>query len=220
ASPKHVIPEPATMLLFGVTGGIGCGKTAVCKILKEKGVPILEADPLAKELTNRLPEIRQALILEFGKDVYGQDGKLNKDFLSQIVFSNPEAREKVNQIIHPHVLNWINEEAKRLHTDENQKLVGVEAALIYESKMDRMLDAVVVVSAPLEKRIKWLQKRNNVSGEEILKRIDSQMPLAEKVKRADYVIENDGSLSDLEKKVDLLYKWLQKQQMKSSAEEK
>ncbi|MFQ5824568.1 MAG: dephospho-CoA kinase [bacterium] len=203
------------MLLFGVTGGIGCGKTAVCNILKEKGVPIIEADPLAKELTNRLPEIRQALTGEFGKDVYDEDGRLNKDVLSQIVFSNPEAREKVNQIIHPHVLRWIREEAQRLQIEENQKLVGVEAALIFESKMDKMLGAVVVVSAPLEKRIKWLQERNRLSKEEILKRMNSQMPLVDKIRRADYVIENDGSLTDLAKKVDLLYKWLRKQQMRN-----
>jgi dephospho-CoA kinase len=96
----------------------------------------------------------------------------------------------------------------------------VEAALIYESKMDGMLDAVVVVSAPFEKRIQWLQKRNNLSREEILKRIDSQMPLADKVKRADYVIENDGSVADLAKKVDLLCQWLRKLQKRNLLEEK
>ncbi len=198
------------MLLFGVTGGIGCGKTVVCNFLKQKGIPIIEADPLAKELTNRLPEIRQALIAEFGRKVYNPDGKLNKDVLSQIVFSDPKAREKINQIIHPHVLNWIKEEAQRLQKEEKQKLVGVEAALIYEAEMDKMLNAVIVVSAPLEKRIQWLQARNKVPREEILKRIHSQMLLDEKIGRADYVIENDGSLGELEKKVDLLHQWLKK----------
>jgi len=197
------------MLLFGITGGIGCGKTAVCNFLREKGVPIIEADPLAKELTNRLPDIHRALKAEFGDDIYSKEGQLNKEKLTEIVFYDSVAREKVNQIIHPHVIDWIKDEAERLHREESQKFVGVEAALIFESKMDKMLDAIVVVSAPLEKRIQWIQERNNLSRAEILKRINSQIPLEEKVKRADYVIENDGTLEVLDKKVNLLYQWLQ-----------
>jgi len=196
------------MLLFGITGGIGCGKSSVCNFLREKSVSIIEADPLAKELTNRLPDIRKALKVEFGDDVYSKEGQLNKEKLTEIVFYDSVAREKVNQIIHPHVINWIKEETERLHREESQKFVGVEAALIFESKMDEMLDAIVVVSAPLEKRIQWIQERNNLSREEILKRINSQIPLEEKVKRADYVIENDGTLEDLDKKVNLFYQWL------------
>lgn len=196
------------MFLFGVTGGIGCGKTSVCKFLKEKGVPIIEADLLAKELTNQLPAIRQALKNEFGEEVYTKEGHLNKNKLSKLVFSDATARKRVNQIIHPHVLRWIEEEVQRLYTEENQNLIGVEAALIYESRMNKMLDAVVVVSAPLEKRIRWIEKRNNLTKEEILKRIDSQMSLSEKIQLADYVITNDGSLKDLAKQVDTLYHWL------------
>jgi dephospho-CoA kinase len=196
------------MFIFGVTGGIGCGKSVVCNFLKAKSLPIIEADPLAKELTNRSPEIRQALKAEFGEDVYSENGQLNKEKLSEIVFNDSGAREKVNRIIHPHVIDWIKAEAQRLHREADQNLIGVEAALIFESNMDQMLDAVVVVSAPLADRIRWLQKRNNLSREEILKRINSQMPLTEKMKRADYVIENDGTLEDLGKRVDLLYQWL------------
>jgi dephospho-CoA kinase len=124
-----------------------------------------------------------------------------------LVFSDAAARRRVNEIIHPHVLREIKTQVQRLAAEGNQ-LVGVEAALIFESEMNRTLDAVVVVSAPLEKRIEWIRKRNNLSREEILKRIQSQMPLAEKIQLADYVIENDGSLHDLSAKVDELYLWL------------
>lgn len=196
------------MFLFGVTGGIGSGKTVVCNFLKEKDIPIIEADPLAKQLTSQLPEIRQALIEKFGDDVYTANGELNKEKLSKLVFSDPSTRLQVNDIIHPPVLHWIKEEARRLYKEENQPLVGVEAALIYESQMEQILDAVVVVNAPLENRIRWIQKRNNFSEEEILERINSQMPISEKVKRADYVLENEGSLTDLAKQVDALYDWL------------
>lgn len=196
------------MFIFGVTGGIGCGKSAVCSFLKVKSLTIIKADPLAKELTNRSPEIRHALKAEFGEDVYSENGQLNKEKLSKLVFYDSGTREKVNRIIHPHVIDWIKAEAQRLYREAGQELIGVEAALIFESNMVQMLDAVVVVSAPLEDRIHWLQKRNNLSREEIFKRIKSQMPLTKKIKRADYVIKNDGTLEDLEKKVDLLYQWL------------
>lgn len=195
------------MLLFGVTGGIGSGKTAVCNFLREKDVPILEADSLAKDLTNHSPEIRQALVTEFGKNVYLDSGTLNKDLLSQLVFSDAGTRDRINQIIHPQVFKAIQDRVNQFKK-ENQNLVGVEAALIYESKMERILNAVVVVTAPMEKRIEWMKSRDGFSQEEILKRINSQMPLEEKIKRADYVIENDDALSDLTEKVDGLYNWL------------
>lgn len=196
------------MLVFGVTGGIGSGKTVVCQCLKQKGIPIIEADPLAKQLTNRLPEIRQALTREFGADVYTPEGGLNVEKMSSIIFSDAKARQRVNEIIHPHVLNYIRDEIKRLQEEEKQSLVGVEAALIYESQMQSMLDLVAVVSAPLEKRIQWIQRRSNLSEAEIRNRIAAQMPLSEKVKRADYVIENDSSLADLERKVERFHQWL------------
>ena len=195
------------MILFGVTGGIGSGKTAVCNFLKEKKIPIIEADPLARDLTNHSPEIRQTLVAEFGKDVYLDSGNLNKDLLSQLVFSDAATRERVNQIIHPPVFKAIQDRVNQLK-QENQSLAGVEAALIFESKMERILNAVIVVAAPMKKRIEWIKSRDGFSQEEILKRINSQMPLEEKIKRADYVIDNDHALSDLAEKVDEMYNWL------------
>ncbi|MCH8954957.1 dephospho-CoA kinase [candidate division KSB1 bacterium] len=195
------------MLLFGVTGGIGSGKTVVCNFLREKDIPIIEADPLAKELTNHSPEIRRALVTEFGKDVYLDSGTVNKDLLSQLVFNDAGTRERINQIIHPQVFKAIQGRVNQFKK-ENHQLVGVEAALIYESQMERILNAVVVVTAPMEKRIEWIKSRDGFSQEEILKRMNSQIPLEEKIKRADYVIDNEGSLSDLAKKVDAFYHWL------------
>ncbi|MFQ5639198.1 MAG: dephospho-CoA kinase [bacterium] len=196
------------MFLFGITGGIGSGKTTVCNLLKAEGVPIIEADPLAKELTNTLPQIRHALVKEFGEDIYNAAGQFDKRKLNQLVFADPATRKRVEQIIHPHVLHHIREKAKRLADEERQTLIGVEAALIYESQLDKMLDAVVVVTAPLDKRVAWLQKRNPLSREEIIQRMQAQMPESETLPRADYVVSNEGSLAELKQQSEKLLQWL------------
>lgn len=207
--PFSILNLPAiTMFLFGITGGIGSGKSTICEFLRKRDIPIIAADPLAKRLTNELSEIRKALTNKFGAEVYTETGELNRDKLSAIVFSDEAARQRVNEIIHPHVFNWIQGEVARLQNEEERTLVGVEAALIYESEMEKILDAVVVVTAPLERRIDWIAGRDQLSQSDIRKRIDAQMPISEKVRRADYVIENNGTLADLETQVDDLHKWL------------
>lgn len=198
------------MLLFGVTGGIGSGKTVVCSRLKDKNIPIIEADSLAKELTNTLPEIREQLVANFGSEIFAASGAMDKERLARLVFSDATAREKVNRIIHPHVLYAIRNQARQFRQLGNP-LVGVEAALIYESGMEKMLDAVVVVDAPLSHRMQWIQQRNRLPVAEVRKRIDAQMAIEEKVARADYVLQNDGALTDLARKVDELHLWLLKQ---------
>lgn len=202
-------------MLFGVTGGIGSGKTAVCACLKVKNIPIIEADPLARELTQTVPEIRDELVATFGQDLFSACGDLNKEELAKLVFSDVAAREQINRIIHPHVLNAIREQAEEFRLQGNQ-LVGVEAALIYESGMQEMLDAVVVVDAPLGHRMQWIRERNHLTVAEATKRIDSQMPVEQKVARADYVLLNNGSLIDLSRKVDELHLWLLAKEKSSS----
>lgn len=204
------------MQLFGVTGGIGSGKSTVCKLLQQQGIHIIAADPLAKDLTRTSPEIRTALIAEFGPAIYLPDGEPNKDKLRELVFSSPETRDRINSIIHPVVLTWIENEANRLHADEDKELIGVEAALIFESGMQRMLDAVVVVHAPLDKRRQWLQQRDNIDAETVSQRMAAQMPVDEKLRRADYVVHNHGSILDLQQEVDKLATWLRQELGKQS----
>ncbi len=195
------------MLCFGITGGIGCGKTMVSEGLRRRGVLVIDADSLAKELTNTLPEIREKLVAAFGPDVYLSDGSLNRERLSSLVFRDPEARERINAIIHPAVQHEVERRFQEA-ADRGARIAGVEAALIYESGMDRTLDVVVVVTAPLERRIKWLRKRDGLSRQKVLQRMNAQMPLEEKEARADYVVRNDGSLQDLEVRIAELHQWL------------
>ncbi|MCG8605252.1 dephospho-CoA kinase [bacterium] len=196
------------MFLFGVTGGIGSGKSTVCDLLRAKGIPIIEADPLAKELTNRLPEIQEALKAEFGADIYFPNGLLNKAKLTQLVFTDSITRRRINGIIHPHVLKAIKAEAARLETQDGHHLIGVEAALIFEAKMENELDAVIVVDAPEEIRMHRIGGRDHLKPNDIRQRMDSQMRVSEKRRKADYLIDNIGSLVELSLEVDKLYDWL------------
>lgn len=194
------------MFLFGVTGGIGSGKTVVCEYLREKNLPILNSDSIAKDLINNHPQIQKRLIASFGQDVYSKPNQINTKKMSGLVFEKEGARENINRIVHPFVFEHIKNEASKMQNEA--ALLGVEAALIYESQMEKILNAVVVVDAPFEKRIEWIQKRNNFARDEIVKRIESQMPVEDKIQSADYVIYNNSDLDALKNKVETLVDWL------------
>lgn len=194
------------MFLFGVTGGIGSGKTVVCDYLRKRNLPVLNSDSIARDLINNHPQIQKKLIESFGQDIYSESNKINTEKMSRLVFGDKNARENIDRIVHPFVFEYIKNESSKLQG--GTPFLGVEAALIYESKMEEILNAVIVVDAPFEKRIEWLQKRNDFSREEIVKRIESQMPVEDKVQLADYVIYNDSDLDALKNKVEILSNWL------------
>lgn len=194
------------MFLFGVTGGIGSGKTVVCDYLRKRNLPVLNSDSIARDLINNHPQIQKKLIESFGLDIYSELNKINTEKMSRLVFGDKNARENIDRIVHPFVFEYIKNESSKLQG--GTPLLGVEAALIYESKMEKILNAVIVVDAPFEKRIEWLQKRNDFSREEIVKRIESQMPVEDKVQLADYVVYNDSDLNALKNKVEILSNWL------------
>ena len=196
------------MIKIGITGGIGCGKSEVCNILKRAGIPIIRADQVAKLLINNKETIKTEIKQSFGNDVYLANGELNREKVAQIIFNDETAKQKINEIVHPHVLQYQQQTLERLEKSGKFNIAGVEAALIYEAGSATQFDLIVVVSAEKKTVFKRLLERDGLSKDEILKRIESQMPLAEKVKRADYVIHNDGTLQALEIEVENLLKWL------------
>jgi len=196
------------MFLFGITGGIGSGKSLVCNFLRQCDIPIMDADRLAKDITVNDEQVRSELIAEFGQNVYLENGQLNKDYMSGLVFSKPDARVKINKIIHPRVLTAITSEARALHENKGHALIGIEAALIYEAGMENIFDAIIVVDAPLDKRIEWVRKRNLLTKAEVSRRINAQTPAIEKRKLADFVLLNDAGLTELKGKSHQLQQWL------------
>jgi dephospho-CoA kinase len=179
------------MLKVGITGGIGTGKTTVCTIFSSMGIPVYYADDRAKWLMQHDENLVAQLKAAFGEQVYAPDGQLDRAYLSSLVFNNAEQLNILNGIVHPAVFmdgfSWEQEMAEAGHA-----YVLREAALLVETGSYKLLDKLIVVSAPLELRIERVMARDNCSREAVLSRIDKQLPEAEKLKLADFVIQNDG----------------------------
>ncbi len=195
------------MIVVGLTGGIGCGKSEVRKMLAQAGYTVLDADKLARELSNTNVGIIGAIKEEFGAEMYDERDRLQRKALAHIVFGDRKKMEKLNGIIHPRVIRSVELELEE-RQKRGERVAFVEAALHYEIKWNEAMDLMVVVSAPLPLRVQRVMQRDNVDEETVHKRIAFQLPLEEKVKQAHYVIENDGDLQQLEEAAHRLIAWL------------
>ena len=200
------------MLKLGITGGIGCGKSEFCKMLEEKGIAIIHADLVAREMMDTNEEIISRVKKILGEEAYLPNGKLDRKRVAEIIFNDENAKQRINQIVHPQVIEYQKKELEKLERSGKFKFAGVEAALIFEAGAELQFDVVVVVVASETTVINRLMKRDGLSRQEIMKRIESQMPLSEKIKRADIVIHNDGSPDELNHEVNRLLYWLNNQE--------
>jgi dephospho-CoA kinase len=188
-------------LRVGVTGGIGSGKSTVCKLFAQMGRVVISADEIARELTATSDDIKAAIRETFGDEVFHPSGALNRKALAEVVFNNQEAKEKLNAIIHPLVFETIEARINALKPSQRSPYVIIEAALIYESRMDDDMHYVIVVDAKEELRIERVMERDEVDRAAVLARIRSQMNVQEKVELADFVIVNEGTEADLIERV-------------------
>lgn len=176
---------------IGITGGIGGGKTTVCKVFRILGIPVFEADAVARQLMDEDEEIKKAMVAEFGESVYTADGKLNREFLAAAIFANNELREKVNGLVHPAVHNaffrW------KEQNNEFPYLI-YEAAILFEGGFNRHMDYTILVTAPEEQRVARVMKRNGMTEGKVWERIRSQMPDDRKRGLADHCIDNDDNI--------------------------
>ena len=177
------------MLKVGITGGIGSGKTTVCQIFATLGIPIYYADVRAKELMVSDADLIQQIQKLLGENAY-LNGELNRKYIAEKAFHDKNLLQQLNTIVHPAVfqdtLNWFQK-----HHDKAYTLY--EAAIMFESGSYKLMDKMITVFAPLEDRISRTMKRDHISREEVLERVDKQMLEEEKMKRADFVIYNDHS---------------------------
>jgi dephospho-CoA kinase len=177
------------MISVGITGGIGSGKTSVCRFFKTLGIPVYYADERAKWLMEHDVDLKKKITDTFGSEAY-INGILNRQFLAKTVFANDEQLKKLNALVHPAVgadtANWMQQQ---LH----QPYVLYEAAILFESGSYKMLDKIITVFAPKELRLKRVIERDKVSREDVEARMNKQLPDEEKMEKSDFVIYNDGS---------------------------
>jgi dephospho-CoA kinase len=192
------------MRVFGLTGGIGSGKSTVAKRLRARGLSVVNADELSREAVSAGSPGLARIEEYFGPSVLRENGELNRAQLGEIVFSDPEARRALDGIVHPIVRRMA---AERFHViaSTGEPLACYEVPLLYEVGLAEIYRPVVVVSASLEQRKRNLAARDGFNEAQISARIAAQMPLAEKVRRADYVIENAGSLAELDQATDAVF---------------
>ncbi len=176
-------------LQVGITGGIGSGKSLVCKVFAALGVPVYDADSRAKAIMTTDGILVNQIKEEFGNLAYAEDGSLNRSYLSEQIFQHPHKRDKLNALVHPRVAvdtdRWVDEQSGKVY-------VIREAALMFESGSYKKLDASIVVTAPEWLRIKRVLQRDPQRSEEAVRRImKAQIPEEESRKRANFIIEND-----------------------------
>ena len=178
------------MMKIGIAGGIGSGKSYVCQRLRERGYEVYDCDNAAKRLIRTSPMIREQLTQLIGADAYNQEGQLNKAVISRFLLASADNQKAINDIVHPAVFSDFEESGMR----------WMESAIMYESGIYRLVNRVIVVTAPIEIRIQRVMKRDHLSRKKVLEWIGRQLPQEEVVKRADYELINDGE-TDIEQQL-------------------
>jgi len=197
-------------LIVGLTGGIGGGKSTVALMFKDLGAKIVDADKLGHSVILPHRPAWERIARLFGKDILRNDLTIDREQLSKIVFTNQTLLKKINEITHPEIIKLIKKEINlaKNKTDSQEEILIIDAALIYEAKIDGLMNKIIVVYIDEDEQIKRLIKRNNLSKDEALQRIKSQMPMKEKAEMADYVIDNSNSLDKTREQVEKIWQSL------------
>lgn len=197
------------MLVVGITGSIGAGKTTLASMLKEKGAEVLDADLIAHEAMEPQSPAWQEVVDEFGESVLGKNKEIDRKKLAEIVFANSEKLKALNRIVHPRVIERVNSKLKELRKEKPNTIAVIDAPLLIEAGMKEMLDLLMVVVTKEELRLARAAGLG-LTAVEMRNRNEKQMPQGEKARYADYIIENEGGLEELKQKAEDLWQILQK----------
>jgi dephospho-CoA kinase len=193
------------MILIGITGGIGSGKTEMAKIFQKLGAKILSGDEIGKDVVEKNPQLLKKLVKTFGDEILDSKKRLNRKKLGKIAFSSPSLTKKLNSIVHPFLLKDLKEKIKSLKKKGYKKTLVIDAALIVEWELQKELDYLIFVDCSKEKRIKRLTQQKDYSRKEAEGRIKAQLPESKKRKLADFTIENEGNVRELRKSAEALW---------------
>lgn len=188
------------MIVIGLTGGIGTGKSEVARIFQELGAVLINADQIGHQAYTPHSEIWQEVVKAFGEEILQPNGEIDRKKLGSIVFADPDQLTRLNQIMHPRMARMVAQQVQELR-EQGADVVVVEAALLFEAGWDSLVGEVWSTESPENLVIKRLQSRSGLSQEEAKKRIDSQMSAEERKSRSQVVVDNSGDLIELERVV-------------------
>jgi dephospho-CoA kinase len=191
------------MEVYGLTGGIGSGKSTVASVIEEYGIPVVSADELSRMVVMPGSKGLEEVVAAFGEGILGEDGHLDRAKLAEIVFSDEERRVELERILHPRIRSRFEEVLDALEK-AGQRLVIYEVPLLFENNIQEILDGVIVVSARNDLRIARVGDRDGLSADETRARMAAQMDEATRQSLADYVLTNNGDRMDLRREVELL----------------
>jgi len=205
------------MIRIGLTGNIASGKSEIAKMLADRGATVIDADVLAREAVRPETQALKDIVKRWGKDVLKNDGSLDRAALRQIVFADQSELDALNRIVHPGVTRLRDREIARARERGDQIVVCV-IPLLFERNIVEEFDAIVLVDAPRPLRLERMVASRGLEATDAMNMIASQMPAELKRARADYVIENNGSLQDLQRDVDALWSFLQRNAVETESE--
>lgn len=188
------------MRVFGLTGGIGCGKSTVADMFRAEGIPVVDADRIARDVTAPGQFAYLEIVHRFGRGILAADGAIDRARLADIVFSDPARRRELEDITHPRIVEGIAYALNGLAAEGHPAAI-VEAALIHEKGRGGMFEAVIAIRCQKFQQVARLMERDGLSKEKILLRLDAQMDADRKAKASDHVIDNSGDLESTRTRV-------------------
>jgi dephospho-CoA kinase len=197
--------EAGILLKIGLTGGAATGKSTVSEILRGLGAYIIDVDLIGREVVEKGSPCLKEIAAQFGEDMLQPDGSLDRKKMGDLVFADREKLERLNAIVHPAMTARVEEKIKKLEGDQSTRTVVVDAAILIEMGLRRLVDCLWLVWADRKTQVERLMTRDGMSQEKAENIINSQMPMEEKERYADVVIENTGTLQDLETKIRKLW---------------
>lgn len=205
-------------MVIGLTGGIGTGKSTVSQILKDRGFSVIDLDVISHEVIE-FSSVVEKIVQNFGREVLDEDEAgnctISREKLGKIIFADKEKRLALNSIMHPEILKVMHKKILECKSEKN-KIIFVEVQLLFEVQWEKEFDYILLVAAKRDMQVRRVLERDKRSEEEAWNIINSQMSLDEKREKSDFVIENDGNMDDLNKKVDKFLKSLEQQQFQKN----
>lgn len=189
---------------IGLTGGIATGKSTVSRLLEARGIRLVDADVIARDVMNPGQPLLAAVAARFGPEFLLPDGGLDRRRMAEHIFNRPEERQALNAIVHPAIRTEIRRQVDAYEAADPQAIVAADIPLLYESGLEDLYEKIVVVYVPRPVQLKRLMERDKLTPEQAEGRLNAQLDIEDKKRRADYVIDNAGSPEDTERQVDRL----------------